>query len=133
MNHGRSAAIARATIVPFYLFAGIVHLIHPGVFVAVVPAWVPSPRLVVLATGACEVAGALALMVPRLRLLAGVMLALYAVGVYPANIQHAVRDLSTGTGLGWWYHAPRLFVQPLIVWWAWVAGGGRRRSRLSGR
>ncbi|WP_367179694.1 hypothetical protein [uncultured Sphingomonas sp.] len=73
-------------------------------------------------TGAVEILGAIGLFVPGTRALAGGMLALYAMCVYPANISHAVHDLSTGTGLGWAYHYPRLFVQPLIRWWALVAG-----------
>jgi uncharacterized membrane protein len=131
MQPNRGAAVAQWTIIPFYLFAGFVHVTKPGFFLPVVPGWVPSPRTVVLATGVCEIAGAIGLALPRLRAIAGIMLALYAVGVFPANIQHAVRDLSTGTGLGWWYHAPRLFAQPLIVWWALVAGSVVDRPRLS--
>ncbi len=55
------------------------------------------------------------------------MLALYAVCVFPANIKHAIDDLSSGSGLPIWYHAPRLLLQPLIIWWALWAGGMRRR------
>ena len=54
------------------------------------------------------------------------MLALYAVCVFPANIKHAIDDLSSGTGLPIWYHAPRLLLQPLIVWWALWASKLRR-------
>lgn len=86
------------------------------------PPAIPAPTAVILATGLAEIAGAIGLFVPRTRWLAGVMLALYAVCVYPVNINHAVHDLSTGTGAGWAYHYPRLFAQPLICWWALVAG-----------
>lgn len=55
----------------------------------------------------------------------------YAVCVYPANIPHAVQDLSTGTGLGC-YHYPRLFARPLICWWA-LAAGGRPLTGLRAR
>ena len=126
-----AARIARLTIAPFFIAAGIVHILRPGFFMPVMPAGVPEPRLVIMATGLAELAGAAALFVPRLRALAGVMLALYAVCVYPANILHAVHDLSTGTGLGWAYHYPRLFAQPFICWWALTAGGIKRRARSS--
>ena len=109
--------------------AGIIHLTHPAPFVGVTPAWVPHPELVVAATGVCELAGAGGLLTRRLRVAAGWGLALYALCVYPANIQHAVHDLGGHTGLGWWYHAPRLFVQPLICWWALWASGAVSRSR----
>lgn len=123
------ANVARLTITPPFLAAGLVHLLHPEYFEPVMPAGVPDPRLVILLTGVAECLGAVALFVPRLRALAGILLALYAVCVYPVNILHAIHDLSTGTGLGWAYHYPRLFAQPLICWWALAAGGMTRRHR----
>lgn len=75
-------------------------------------------------TGVCEVAGAIALaFIPRLRFAAGVGLALYAVCVFPANINHAVNDIAVGgSHMSWWYHGPRLLFQPVFVWWALWAG-----------
>ena len=107
-----------------YLMAGLAHLWSPGGFLRIVPDWVPFPEQVVLVTGLCEIAGALALMTARLRLAAGIALAAYAVCVYPANIKHAVYDIAIGDRtLGWWYHGPRLALQPVLVWWALWAGG----------
>ena len=48
---------ARITIAPLYLLAGAIHLLRPDVFVRVMPAAIPQPHLVVLLTGAAEVAG----------------------------------------------------------------------------
>lgn len=113
-----------------YFAAGVVHCLVPHIFLRILPPWVPYPHATILATGACEIAGALGLLLPRTRKLSGVMLTLYALCVYPANIMHAVNDLSTGTGLGWGYHYPRLFLQPLICWWSlWASGmtGGERK------
>lgn len=99
----------------------------------IVPPGVPFPRLVVVATGLCELAGALALLSPRWRIAAGRALALYALCVWPANMWHAVLDLRSGTGLPLAYHGPRLALQPLVIWWAlWASGAvtwpfGRRR------
>ena len=106
-----------------YLTAGIIHLRSPGGFLQITPGWVPFPREVVLFTGLSEIAGSLALaLVPRLRRAAGIGLALYAVCVFPANINHALNDIAVGgTDLSWWYHGPRLAFQPVFVWWAlWV-------------
>lgn len=122
LSPDRKAAIARLTLAPLYLLAGVIHLLRPDIFTPLMPPAIPQPHAVILLTGVAEIAGASALFVPRLRALAGVMLALYALCVYPLNIQHAVRDLSTGAGLGWAYHYPRLFAQPFICWWALVAG-----------
>ena len=118
----RRHAIARWPLVIAYLAAGIFHLSTPGTFVMITPDWVPFKRDVILATGLCEIAGAIALNT-RLRHAAGIALALYAVCVYPANIKHAFEGLPPGqVQLGWWYHAPRLALQPVLVWWALYAG-----------
>lgn len=122
------ADIARLTIAPLYLIAGGFHLLRPDVFAPLMPHGVPAPDAVIAATGVAEIAGAAALFIPRLRRLAGVMLALYAVCVYPVNVMHAVRDLSSGSGLGWAYHCVRLFAQPFVCWWALAAGDVLRRG-----
>ena len=108
-----------------YLIAGIAHLRTPAGFLAITPAWVPSPMLVVIFTGLCEVAGAIALaFIPRLRVAAGWAFAAYAVCVFPANINHALNDIAIGgTHMNWWYHGPRLLFQPVFVWWALYVSG----------
>ena len=107
-----------------YLVAGIFHLRSTNAFLPIVPDWVPEPRLVVIATGWCELLGAVALLSRRLRRIAGIMLALYAVCVFPANIKHAFEHVAIGgSRLGWGYHAPRLALQPVLVWWALFCSG----------
>lgn len=125
----KRADLARITLAPLYLLAGLIHVLRPGLFMQVLPPAIPHPWTVVMLTGAAEIAGAAGLFVPRTRAIAGAALALYALCVYPANILHAVHDLSTGTGLGWAYHYPRLFAQPFICWWALAAGGLTGRDR----
>ena len=122
MTFPRSIVVARWVLAAVYLSAGIVHLHDPPFFMRIVPDWVPYPRETVLLTGICEIFGAIGLLIPRTRRLAGIMLALYALCVWPANIKHAIDDLSAGTGLGWGYHGPRFLAQPLIIWWALIAG-----------
>lgn len=106
-----------------YLVAGIVHLRSPGGFITITPHWVPDIPLVIMLTGIAEIAGAVALLlVPRLRKAAGIGLALYAICVFPANINQAINDIPlSGHHFSWWYHGPRLLFQPVAVWWAlWV-------------
>ena len=100
----------------------MLHVLEPRPFLRITPDWVPWPRQVIFLTGLCEIAGAIGLVIPRTRKLAGVMLALYAVCVYPANVVHARQYLATGQGPDLWYHIPRLLAQPLIMWWALFAG-----------
>lgn len=116
-------AILRALLAAAYGVAGVLHVFAPAPFLGITPRWVPYAPQIILFTGLCEIAGAIALFVPRLRWWAGVMLAAYAVCVYPANVKHAVDYVTHGSGgLSLWYHIPRLAFQPVIVWWALFAG-----------
>jgi len=130
----------RAAMAIFYFAAGVLHLTQPDKFLLITPDWIPAPRVLILATGVCEVLGAIALMTPRLRKFAGLMLALYAVCVFPANLKHAFEAIDVpGVPSSWAYHAPRLALQPVLVWWAlfcsgwtrWPFGGGQPPSALA--
>lgn len=116
--------VMRGLMAAFYLGAGLLHLRGPDAFLPIVPDWVPAPRIVVLLTGIAEILGAVGLFVPHLRQAAGIGLALYAICVFPANIKHAVEGIAlAGLPSTWWYHAPRLVMQPVLIWWALYAGG----------
>ena len=111
----------------FYAFVGYLHLAKPDGFMVVMPDWVPYPRAVVLWTGVAEILGAIGLVQPwnaQLRKAAGIGLALYALCVWPANINHFVMDMARDDGgLGLVYHVPRMIAQPIIIWLAlWVSG-----------
>jgi uncharacterized membrane protein len=109
-------------IAVFYALAGYVHLTTPRPFLMITPGWVPWPGTIVCLTGIAELLGAVALVQPfdtRLRKAGGWGLALYAICVFPANINHFAMDMAKpdhGFGLG--YHVPRMFAQPLLVWLA---------------
>lgn len=123
MSQSGRRPVARGALALAYAIAGLAHLRSPAGFVAITPAWVPWPEQVVLLTGLAELAGAAGLLIPFLRRAAAIGLALYAVCVWPANLNHALHDIPlSGIQLGWWYHCPRLLLQPAIVWWALWAG-----------
>jgi uncharacterized membrane protein len=80
----------------------------------------------VLLTGVAEILGAIGLVQPfsqQLRQAAGWGLALYALCVWPANINHFIIDMAKPDGgLGLAYHVPRMIAQPVIIWLAvWVS------------
>lgn len=118
----------RIVLAAFYLAAGVLHLRAPGGFLRIMPPGVPFPEAVVAFTGACEIAGAVGLLIPRTRRLAGIMLALYALCVWPANAYHALAQVHVPPlPDSWWYHGPRLAFQPVLIWAALYAGGAVRR------
>jgi uncharacterized membrane protein len=120
----RLRLVFRLLLAAIYLAAGALHLSSPDGFVTIMPPGIPFPHQIVLFTGACEVAGAVGVLAPATRWWAGVMLALYALCVWPANIYQALWHVhAPPLPDSWWYHGPRLAFQPVMIWWALFAGG----------
>lgn len=70
--------------------SGVVHLVHPQTFDAVVPRSMPgSARGWVLASGAAELACAAATLLPRTRAVGGLASSALMAAVFPGNVQMA--------------------------------------------
>jgi uncharacterized membrane protein len=117
-------AIMRWVLAAFFVAGGVAHLAVPDEFLKITPDWVPFAPQVIFVTGLCELAGAVALVTKPLRRWAGIALAVYAVCVWPANFKHAFGGVDIPhLSSSWWYHAPRLALQPVIAWWALFCAG----------
>jgi len=116
--------ILRFVLAAIYIAFGVLHLAAADGFTPIVPPGVPFARGVVLLTGGCEIAGGIGLLAPTTRRWAGAMLGLYALCVWPANLYQAFWHVRVWPlPDSWWYHGPRLALQPVLVWWALFAGG----------
>ncbi len=114
---------ARWAVALIYIGFGFFHLTFSNAFLPIMPPILPFPREIVLFTGVCEVAGGIGLLIPATRRWAGGALALYAVCVFPANLYHAYAHVTVpGLPSSWWYHGPRLLLQPVFVWLALYVG-----------
>jgi uncharacterized membrane protein len=84
-----------------------------------VPPWVPNPQLAVFVTGVLEIVGAIGLILPKTRWLAGICLIAFLVAVFPANIHAAKTDLKLGdrpvTPL--WIRGPMQAAFILLIAW----------------
>ena len=118
--------VLRLVLALLYAIAGVLHLVAPRPFLAIMPSGLPFPTEIVFLTGIAEILGAAALAQgwsASLRKAGAIGLALYAVCVFPANINHFAIDMARpDQGLGLAYHVPRMIAQPIIVWWALWAG-----------
>ncbi len=116
--------IARGVLALIYVPFGFLHVLAADRFLPIMPAGIPAPHAVIVFTGLCEIAGGVGLLLPGTRWWAGVMLAAYAVCVFPANLHHALDHVTVpGLPSSLWYHVPRLAFQPVFVWWALYGGG----------
>jgi uncharacterized membrane protein len=114
----------RLVMAAFFAAGFVLHVTAVDALVAITPDWVPAPRAVVYLTGVLEFGGAIGLLVPRLRRATGLALALYILAVWPANIKQAVEHIVLPpVPATWWYHGPRLALQPVLAWWALFCAG----------
>jgi uncharacterized membrane protein len=117
-------AAMRWVLAAFFVAVGIAHLVVQGTLLTITPAWVPFAPQVIFVTGLCELAGAAALVTRPLRHWAGMALALYSLCVWPANIKQALDGIAVPhIPDSWWYHGPRLAMQPVIIWAALFSAG----------
>ena len=70
-----------------FVVAGVLHFVIPKFYLAIMPAWLSSPLMLVYLSGVFEIAGALGLLLPVTRTFAAVGLILLLAAVFPANVE----------------------------------------------
>ena len=102
----------------FFVVAGAMHFVIPGTYMRIMPPWIPFPLEMVYVSGVAEIAGGLGLLVPRLRLAAGIGLIALLVAVFPANVQMLVNAIHNADSMLYiallWMRLP---LQPLLIVW----------------
>ena len=87
------------------------------------PRWVPRPKTTVFVTGLLEIMGAIGLIIPDTRRLAGICLIVFLVAVFPANVHAAKTNVKLAgrpvTRL--WLRAPMQLLFIALLVWAIVA------------
>jgi uncharacterized membrane protein len=101
-----------------FLGSGIMHFTHEKFYTAIVPKSLPNPKLLVQVSGVAEVAGAVGILIPGTRKLAGKGLIALLIAVYPANIQMAVNAERYKQFPAWalWARLPLQFLAIAMVW-----------------
>ena len=98
---------------------------------AMMPEPLPDGLWVIHLTGVFEIAGAIGLLIPRTRRLAGVCLVLLLVAVFPANVNAALDGITLGgeapTPL--WLRAPMQLLFIGMLWWTSI----KARPKEAGR
>ena len=99
-----------------FIWIGVAHFKDPQKFVEIVPAILPFPLLLVYISGGMEIAGGLAIIYPETRIIAGRLLALFLIGVYPANLYMWTHDVAfNGTTFSTQAHILRLVAQLVLI------------------
>jgi uncharacterized membrane protein len=110
-----------------YVTAGVLHFLITRRYVAIVPPYLPSPRTLVLISGAAEIAGGVGVLVPIppvCRVSAWGLVALL-VAVMPANV-YMVTGHQNFPNIPIWIAWLRLPLQIPLIYWAWLYTRDRR-------
>ena len=103
-----------------FVFAGIAHfnrLKHD--LVRMVPSVFPRPMLLIYFTGVLEFMGAVGLLLPRFRSLAGICLIALLIAMFPANVSAALKGttLARKPATPLWLRAPMQVLFIGLLWW----------------
>lgn len=109
-------AIVTGLLAIFFVGAGISHFASMRkFFVAIVPKAIPQPGLIVQGTGVLEMLGGVGLLIPPLARLTGILLIIFLVAVFPANIQAARMHLPYSNPL-WLRGLAQVVLIGLVAW-----------------
>jgi uncharacterized membrane protein len=79
---------------PLLLSGVILHFFMANGTASIIPPAFPDPRLLVILSGVCEIAGAIGLFLPATRRIAGFLIAVMLIAILPANIYAAGKTIS---------------------------------------
>lgn len=113
----------------FFLLAGYAHFASVDSFAAIVPPFLPFPKLIVQVTGVMEIILAIGLIIPKYRKLSGLLFAPYLLAVLPANVYMAIAGIPLGESVAsptaLWIRVALQF--PLIALILWASGNFEKK------
>lgn len=104
----------------WFMGGGVMHFVSPDVFVAIMPLWIGWPLEIVYISGVFEILGALAILLPRVRQLAGNCLILLVICVTPANV-HMWLYPELFPDVPVVFLNVRLVLQVILLWVIWAS------------
>lgn len=104
----------------FFIIGGIAHFVVADFFMMAMPDYIGYHKQIVVISGVFEILGAIGILIPQTRLLAGYGLIALIIAVFPANINMALhpekyQDLPE---LLLYIRLPFQFLFIWFVWWA---------------
>ena len=116
----------------FFINVGIAHFQDPKWFEPIVPDILGDPTFWVLVTGGMEIGLGLGLIIPRTRKYSGMLMALFLVAIYTANLNMWINDVPLeGRTFATIWHVLRLVGQVLMIVIALWVGGWLKPIRTS--
>jgi uncharacterized membrane protein len=111
------SSLARRTVGPFFVFAGLMHFARTRWYVSIMPDYLPAHHELVYASGAAEMLGGAAAIASRSRFARWWLIATL-LAVFPANV-HMAWHPERYTRIPRWVLYARLPFQAVFVTWVW--------------
>lgn len=111
----------------FIIFTGLSHFKFQKGMAMMIPDFIPAKMFWVYFTGIIEIAAGVGLMIPSLRELTAVLLIIFYVLVFIANIHSSQKRINifkadyTGPGMKYLYNQ-RIPMQIILIAWTWYFG-----------
>ncbi len=121
----RSAAqtVSLFIVAAGFTFVGIGHFTNTLFFEAIVPPYLPKPRLLVYLSDVFEVAGGIGILIPMLRQTARWGLIALLIAVFPANLYMAINPTAfVESEIPLWALYLRLPFQAVLIAWVYWTG-----------
>ncbi len=103
-----------------FIAAGLNHFVSPGIYMKIMPDYLPLPLALVYVSGFFEVLGGFGLAVKPLRRSAGWGLIALLITVFPANVD-MVLNSDEFPSIPFWMLVARLPLQGVLIAWVWWA------------
>jgi uncharacterized membrane protein len=111
----------------FIIFTGLSHFKFQKGMAMMIPDFMPAKMFWVYATGFIEIAAGIGLMIPSIREITAVLLIIFYVLVFIANINSSKKNINifkgdyTGPGMTYLYKE-RIPMQIILIAWTWYFG-----------
>jgi len=116
------ASLFRWLLAIFFIVAGVNHFVSPGIYLGIMPPFLPWPMALIYVSGVAEIAGGVGVLVPSVRQAAAWGLIALLVAVFPANIYAVFHGMQIGDhSVPAWVLWVRLPVQFLFIAWIYLS------------
>ncbi|WP_137906016.1 DoxX family protein [Chryseobacterium sp. 2VB] len=111
----------------FILFTGFSHFKFQKGMAMMIPDFIPARMFLVYCTGVLEIAAGIGLMIPAIREITAILLIIFYVLVFIANINSSRKKINifkadyTGPGMKYLY-TQRIPMQIILIVWTWYFG-----------
>lgn len=112
----RLRRIAPDALAGLFALSGVLHLVRPSGYVALIPPFLPAPEAIIAVSGVAELVCAFGLL--RRERWAGPASAALLIAVFPGNLWFAIETTADPTAASWFVVASwlRLPLQAPLIW-----------------